>query len=144
VIGINSAIASLGESDTAQTGSIGVGFAIPIDYARSVAEEIIRTGTVTHPYLGVVPSTVDQDNPLPGGPDAGAYLRQVVSGSPAAKSGLRAGDVVVALDREPITSADDLFVAARDHKIGEVVTVTYIRAGARHQAQVTLGERPDN
>jgi putative serine protease PepD len=144
VVGINSAIASTGDSGTGtESGSIGVGFAIPIDYARSVAEEIIRTGKVTHPYLGLVPDTVDADNPIPHGPTSGAFVRQVVSNTPASRAGLETGDVIIALDGQLISSADDLIVDTRTHAIGQVVTITYVRDGTHRTTQATLVQNPN-
>jgi putative serine protease PepD len=144
VVGVNSAIASTGGSGSdSESGSIGVGFAIPIDYARSVAEEIIRTGKATHPYLGLVPDTVDVDNPIPGGPAEGAYVRQILANTPAARAGLAVGDVIVALDGQLITSADDLVVATRTHAIGETVTITFVREGSRRTVRATLATNPN-
>ncbi|HEV7208527.1 MAG TPA: trypsin-like peptidase domain-containing protein [Mycobacteriales bacterium] len=143
VVGINSAIASTGTDPNAQSGSIGVGFAIPIDYARSVAEEIIRTGRATHPYLGVYPDTVNKDNALPGAPTSGAYVSKVNAGTPAATAGLTVGDVIVAVDGKPVTSADDLIVLTRQHKVGETVTLTVVRAGTARAVQVMLGQNPN-
>lgn len=141
VVGINSAIASTSDSNT-ESGSIGVGFAIPIDYARSVAEEIIRTGKATHPYLGIVPDTIDADHPIPGGPASGAFVREVRRGTPAAGAALEAGDVIVALDGTRIDSADDLIVATRSHRIGEAVVITYVRGGEQRSARVILVQNP--
>jgi putative serine protease PepD len=144
VVGINSAIASTGDSSSGtESGSIGVGFAIPIDYARSVAQEIIRTGKATHPYLGLEPKTVDVDNPVPGGPAAGAYVGRVLAGTPASRAGIAVGDVIVALDGQPITSADDLIIATRDHAIGQVVSIGYVRDGQHRTASATLVENPN-
>jgi putative serine protease PepD len=139
VVGINSAIASTSDGDT-PSGSIGVGFAIPIDYARKVAQEIIRTGKATHPFLGIVPRSVSL---LDDGPAIGAVVGSVTKDSPAAKAGLRAGDVIVRLNDQLISNADDLVGAARTHEIGETVTVTYIRSGKTSTAAVKLGLNPN-
>jgi putative serine protease PepD len=145
VVGINSAIASLGSSGGAgsQTGSIGVGFAIPIDYVVSVTTEIIRTGTVTHPYIGISLTTIDADTAGPGGPQSGAVIRSIVAGSPASKSDLRVGDVIVGIGSTPVRSADDLIVATRSYGIGQPVTLKVIRGGQTISVSVVLGENPN-
>ncbi|HEX7353777.1 MAG TPA: PDZ domain-containing protein, partial [Mycobacteriales bacterium] len=144
VVGINSAIASLGgDGSDAQTGSIGVGFAIPIDYVVSVATEIIRTGTVTHPYIGITLTTIDPDTAGPGGPQSGAVVRSIVAGSPASKSDLRVGDVIVGIGSTPVRSADDLIVATRSYAIGQPVTLKVLRGGQTLTITVVLGENPN-
>ncbi len=137
VVGINSAIATTGSG-----GSIGLGFAIPIDEARSVAEEIIRTGRATHPYIGVSARTIDNETARQFKLPVGAQIMQLVSGGPAERGGLKVSDVIVGLGGAKVTSVDDLVVATRQHKIGETVTVAYIRAGARGEARVVLAEKP--
>jgi putative serine protease PepD len=134
VIGINSAIASASSSSTT-SGNIGVGFAIPIDYARSIADEIIRTGKATHPYVGVTAQPADAS-----GPNKGARVVSVVAGGPADKAGIVAGDVITAVDSKAIDDVDGLVAATRLHKVGDVVTLTYERAGKSHKVSVTLQE----
>ena len=145
VIGINSAIASLGSSDGGggQTGSIGVGFAIPIDYVVSVATQIIRTGTVTHPYIGITLTTIDPTTAAPGGPQAGAVVRSIVAGSPASKTDLRVGDVIVGIGATGVRSADDLIVATRAYAIGQTVELKVLRGGQTLSIPVVLGENPN-
>ena len=137
VIGINTAIASLG------AGSIGLGFAIPIDEARSVADEIIRTGKATHPFLGVNLRTITAELAQQfDGLSEGALIGEVTPGAPADRAGLRSGDVIVELGGTPVKSVDDLIVAIRGHKIGEEVTVVYVRDGQRRTAKAVLAEKP--
>jgi putative serine protease PepD len=141
VIGINSAIATLGTggaSGDSQSGSIGVGFAIPIDEARSVAEELIRTGTATHPAIGVKALTSTA------GGQQGALVQGVITGAPAAKAGLQPGDVITAVDGTKVSSVDELIIAIREHKIGQTVTLTYLRAGKQQTAKVTLEDNKGN
>jgi putative serine protease PepD len=144
VIGINSAIASLGGAFGGESGSIGVGFAIPIDEARSVAEEIIRTGHATHPFLGIngsdlTPQTAQRfDLPV----RAGALVLEVSPGGPAAKAGLKARDIIVKLGDTTVASMGDLIGAIRRHRIGETVSVTYIRDGHRETVRATLQQKP--
>jgi S1-C subfamily serine protease len=122
VVGINSAIASLGSGGTGQSGSIGLGFAIPINSARDVATQLIKTGHVAHASLGASTRSVTDGNRL------GAYILQIDPGGPAAKAGLKEGDVVKLIDGKLITSADDLTVAVQKHKPGDVVTLRYVWA----------------
>ncbi len=138
VIGINSAIATLGGGSSpfggsAQGGSIGVGFAIPIDEARSVAEEIIQTGRATHPSIGV-----SATNSSSSADRKGALVREVLDGGGAAQAGLRPNDLIVAVDGDEVTSVDELILAIRSHRIGETVTLTYVRSSRDRTAQVTL------
>ncbi len=132
VVGINTAIASLGQSG-AQSGNIGVGFAIPVNTARAVAEELIHTGKVRHADLGASSRSVTD------GSRDGAYLVQVVPNGPAAKAGLREGDVVTLYGETLIDSGDALTVAVAESKPGESVVLRYVRNGVAGQAKVTLG-----
>ena len=135
VIGINSAIATLGGGGLggeAGGGSIGVGFAIPIDEARSVAEEIIRTGRATHPSIGVSATTVIGED------REGALIRELTPGGGAGRAGLEPNDLIVSVDEEDITSVDELILAIRSNKVGDDVTVTYVRDGRTRTAMVTL------
>jgi S1-C subfamily serine protease len=133
VVGINTAILSLGQSTGGQSGNIGVGFANPINTARRIAEDLIKTGKVSHADLGVSSRSVTD------GSRDGAYLVQVVPGGPADKGGLKEGDVVTLFDQSLIYSGDALTVAVADSEPGAVVTLHYIRNGVSGQAKVTLG-----
>jgi putative serine protease PepD len=126
VIGINDQI----ESDT--NDNAGVGFAVPIDSAKSVAQTLIAGGTVRHAYMGIRIRDVSD----------GARITQVVSGSPAAKAGLKVGDVVTAFNGKPVTSADVLTAAVFGAKSGQTVTVTIHRQGTTKHLDVTLGVQP--
>ncbi len=138
VVGINSAIASLGGSQlggSQQSGSIGVGFAIPIDEARPIVDQLINSGRANHAQLGV--SVTDASNN--GSTPTGAKLAAVKSSGAAAKAGLRTGDVVTKLGDREIDSADGLVAAVRANRPGDTVTVTYERGGSTHTTRVTLG-----
>lgn len=136
VIGINSAIASLSQSMDGQAGSIGVGFAIPIDQAYRIAQEIIDTGTASHAVLGAtVTDAVDRQR----GITTGAQIASVTDGGGAAAAGLKAGDVVTKVGSVPIESADALVATIRSSEPGSKVQVTYVRDGAPHTIAVTLG-----
>ena len=144
VIGINSAIATLGGGGTSpfggetQSGSIGVGFAIPVDEARSVAEELIRTGKATHPAIGVEAATVGE---AAGSGQRGARISRLVAGGSAQKAGLQAGDLITMIEGTTVHSVDELILAIREHKVGDVVTVTYVRAGNTDTAKLTLQDK---
>ncbi len=138
VIGINSAIATLGSSGAGdQSGSIGVGFAIPVDEARSVAEEIIRTGRATHPAVGVEAGNEVADD----GTKQGARVTRVVTGGPADAAGLQVGDVIDKVGATAVGSVDELILALRQSKVGDRVTVTYVRGGRERTAAVVLADK---
>jgi putative serine protease PepD len=138
VVGINSAIATLGgSSSSSQSGSIGVGFAIPVDEARSVAEEIIRTGKATHPAIGVEAGNQTGDD----GAKQGARVTRVVAGGPAAAAGLQIGDVITKVGDTKVGTVDELIVALRQSKVGDRVDLTYTRAGQSQTGSVTLQDK---
>ncbi len=111
MIGINSAIASLSSGASGESGSIGVGFAIPIDQAKRIAEEIVKTGKASHAVLGasVGDATVDGNALL----TSGAKVSQLTSGGGAEKAGLQVGDVITKVGDQKIESADALVAAIR-------------------------------
>jgi putative serine protease PepD len=132
LIGMNSAIATLGGSPDAQSGSIGLGFAIPVDQAKRIADELIATGTASHASLGV---QVGDDVSA-----HGARIVDVTSGGPAAAAGLSAGVVVTKVDNQVIDDADALAAAVQSKAPGNKVTVDYLDAtGVTRSAQVLLG-----
>lgn len=143
VIGINSAIATLGGgSSSGQSGSIGLGFAIPVDYARSIAEEIIRTGKATHPYVGVTAQTLAPDQARANNSEPGAVIQSVVPRGPADQAGLRPGDIITKVNDQTVSGVNDLVAATRLHKAGDEVTVTYVRGGETKSVRVRLQENP--
>jgi len=137
VIGVNSAIASLGSSaaGSAQSGNIGVGFAIPVDQAKVIASQLIKTGHASHAALGVSVADVTT-----AGGSGQALLRAVSAGGPAAKAGLAAGDVVTAVAATPVTTTESLIVTVRTHQPGEKIQVSYRRGGAVHTVTVILAD----
>jgi putative serine protease PepD len=128
VIGVNAQIESGGG------GSDGVGFAIPIDAVKSVVTTIIAGGTVQHAYIGI--RVGDAAN------GAGAQISSVTAGTPGAKAGLKAGDVITAIDSTPVTKADDLTAGITAHAPNDKVTLTVDRGGKTLKIDVTLGVRP--
>ena len=134
LVGVNSAIATLGgDSPDAQSGSIGLGFAIPVDQAKRVADELVSSGTASHASLGV---QVSNDVTT-----YGAKIVEVVKGGAAANAGLPSGVVVTKVDDRVIGSANALVAAVRSRAPGEKLTLTYLDpGGASKTVQVTLGK----
>ena len=153
VIGINSQIATGGTSQ----GSVGIGFAVPINTAKSLLPELRTGGDIERAYLGVTMADVDEevarrlDLPV----DQGALVQDAVEDGPADDAGLRGatggagsavaagGDLIVKVDGEDVDGADDVAAAIEDNKPGDTVEVEYYRGGDLETAQVELGERPD-
>ncbi len=132
VIGINTAIASLGGNGTSG-GSIGLGFAIPIDTVRTVAEQLISTGTAVHASLGVQARSVTD------GTRDGALVVNVEPGSPAAEAGIAEQDVIIAVDGAPVGSSEELVVAVDRRSPGDTVTVEVVRdGGTSFEVRATL------
>lgn len=141
LIGINSSIASLGSSSSgSQSGSIGIGFAIPVKEAKPIADQLIATGSAQHAYLGV--SASDTTVTVAGSKRAGSLLQSVAAGTPAATAGLKKGDAVIAIDGASIDSSESLVATIHEYSVGDKVTVTVIRGGAKQDIQVTLAARP--
>jgi putative serine protease PepD len=142
LIGINSAIASLGSSSSSssQSGNIGIGFAIPVNEARSIAEQLINTGKATHPYLGV--SSKDGVVTDGSAKRAAAMLTNVVSGTPADKAGLQAGDAITSVDGNSIDGSLSLVAQVRQHAVGDKVTLKVVRDGQPKDVSVTLVAKP--
>ncbi len=132
VIGVNSAIASLGIDS--QVGSIGLGFAIPINQARKTAEQLIKNGVATYPVIGV---TLDM-NFSGSGAKITTTASAILPGSPAQVAGLRGGDVITSFEGKTINSAEELIVAVRAKNVGDRVTLTYKRDGVTKSTSLTL------
>jgi putative serine protease PepD len=135
LIGINVAIATAGSSE--ESGSIGVGFSIPSNIAKRVADEIIENGEATHGLLG---ATVQDASSVESAEVAGAVIVEPTSGGPAADAGLKKGDIVTKFNGLPVTGATDLTAQVRAAAAGSEATVTYVRGGKTYEADVTLGE----
>jgi putative serine protease PepD len=134
VIGVNSAIASLGNAGSSQAGSIGLGFAIPINQARKTADQLIKDGKATYPVIGVA---VDM-NYTSGGALIAKTATAIMAGGPAAKAGLRPGDLITAIDGIKIGSPEELIVEIRTHNVGDEVTITYLRGKQSGTAKLIL------
>jgi putative serine protease PepD len=134
VVGVNSAIATTGTSGPGQSGSIGVGFAIPIDQVKITADQILRTGRARYPVIGASVDTRAAS-------DSGAKILGVTSGGPAASAGLRKGDLVTEVESEKVPDGIALIVAIRAHQPGETVRFTVQRGGDQVQLRITLGSQ---
>ncbi len=145
VIGIPSSIASLDSSSmfgqSSQSGSIGLGFAIPIDEVKDVSSQLIKSGTVKHSYLGVI---LGQDGTVTvgGASRNAAQIKAVTSGAPAAKAGLKGGDAIIAVDGEFVNGQSSLVGQLRQRSPGTAVKLTVIRNGRSQDITVTLGTKP--
>lgn len=137
VVGINTAIVS------GTGGWQGVGFAIPAPTVRAVADQLLETGAVEHAELGVSGQTVDPDiarlYDLP--VEEGAVVADVRPASPAERAGLRRGDIIVAVDEQPVGSIEELAARIQQRRPGDEVLVEFIRAGERREVTVELTER---
>ncbi len=154
VIGVNSQIETGGGS-----GSVGIGFAVPIDTAKQVIPQLEHGGTIQRAYLGLTSLTIDGTLGSLGLPvKAGALVESVNRGSPADKAGLKAGtvssqvnggpiqlggDIIVAVDGKPVTAANDLGTLIGGHKPGDTVKLGVLRSGKHLDVPVTLGNRPN-
>ncbi|MEU9474230.1 trypsin-like peptidase domain-containing protein [Streptomyces sp. NPDC048191] len=143
VIGINSAIqsSSSGGFGSGQSGSIGLGFAIPINQAKYVAQQLIKTGKPVYAKIGASVSLEDSSNGAKITDQGAAGSAAVESGGPADKAGLKPGDVITKLDDMVIDSGPTLIGEIWTHKPGDKVTITYTRGGQEHTTQLSLGAR---
>lgn len=144
VIGINSAIQSTssgGLGGTSQSGSIGLGFAIPINQAKYVAQQLIKTGKPVYAKIGASVSLEDSTGGAKITEQGASGSAAVESGGPAAKAGLKPGDVITKLDDHVIDSGPTLIGEIWTHKPGDKVTITYVRDGKTHTVDLTLGSR---
>ena len=157
VIGVNSQI----QTGSGSGGNVGIGFAVPINTARDVIEQLADTGEVKHAYLGIEGATITPDIakslnlPIKGG----VMVQSVVEDGPADKAGLRAGDqsaviegsqirlggdIITAVNGEEVTSMDQLITLVNEAKVGDKLKMTALREGDERQVTLTLGTRPDS
>ncbi|CAM5411697.1 S1C family serine protease [Streptomyces griseus] len=142
VIGINSAIQSTGGGlGQSQAGSIGLGFAIPINQAKNVAEQLIKTGKPVYPVIGATVTMEEKTGGAAISAEGAGGTPAVTPDGPAAKAGLKAGDVITKFNDTVIDSGPTLIGEIWTRKPGEKVTLTYERDGKTATAEVTLGQR---
>ncbi|WP_455772215.1 S1C family serine protease [Streptomyces lydicus] len=143
VIGINSAIRAAdtgsGSESGGQGGSIGLGFAIPINQAKRVAEELINTGRATHPVIGVTLEMEYAGDGARVSEHSKGGKQPVTPGGPGAKAGIRAGDVITEVDGAPVHSGEELIVKIRSHRPGDTLLLTLQRDGKQRSVRLTLG-----
>jgi putative serine protease PepD len=134
VVGVNSAIASLGSGfGNDESGNIGVGFAIPIEQVEVTTDQILRTGKARYPVIGATVRGTDRLT--------GARITDINSGSPAARAGLKVGDLIVAVDGKRVTGSSDVVVQIRTHAPFYIVTLTVKRGSAERKVQVKLASK---
>jgi S1-C subfamily serine protease len=155
VVGVNSQIESNSQ------GNVGIGFAVPIDTAREVAQQLIAEGEVQHAFLGISGADLDSEiaDVLNLEADSGALVQAVVPDSPAADAGIEAGDaavtvdgqrvraggdVIVAVDGKAVSGMDEVIAAVDSHQPGDEIELTLVRDGEERTETVTLDERPAN
>lgn len=143
VIGINTAIYSPDPS----AGNVGIGFAIPVNSAKDDIKQLIEKGKIVRPYLGVLVADLTGDlatwyeqNGYKGG--KGAVVMDVEQSSPAAKAGLRQGDIITRIDNDRVNGADDVTKAIRKRKVGQIIRLTIWRAGHTQMLAARIGEMP--
>jgi putative serine protease PepD len=140
VVGVNSAIATLGASLGGQSGSIGVGFAIPINQARRTVEQIVNTGEAQFPIIGAsLDGTYDGEGARIASSGTANGKEPIVPGGPAERAGLKPGDVIVAIDGKPVADSSELIVSIRTHSPGDTITLTLQRDGNERTVKVKLG-----
>lgn len=142
LIGINTAIATIPNDLQVASGSVGIGFAVPIDLAARITDQLIETGTVAYPFFGVNAVPVPPQAAEAFGVPNGLYLQAVLPGGPAAEAGLQPSDIVTLLDKQPATSMAVLQEVTLARKAGDTVKVTYYRDGKTSSTTITLGTLP--
>lgn len=129
-------------SGGSSAGSIGLGFAIPVDVARTISDEIIATGRVNHAFFGLQSLPIPADAAAQAGVPRGLLAGNVVADGPAARAGLRQGDVITSIDGQPATSNVQLQELTLTKSPGDTVVLEYVRDGVSHKATVTLAAQP--
>jgi putative serine protease PepD len=144
LIGVPTAGATVPTADGGSSaGSVGLGFAIPVNIAKTISDEIISTGRVSHSYFGVQTLPIPADAAAQAGLKGGLFVAGVVAGGPAAKAGLQQGDVITEIDGQTATTNVQLQELTLTKQPGDTVTIGYARDGATgKKATVTLGTQP--
>jgi putative serine protease PepD len=143
LIGVPTAGATVpSPSGESSGGSIGLGFAIPVDLAKTISDEIIATGRVTHAFFGLATLPIPPAAAAQAGLPEGLYVQAVTSGGPSATAGLRSGDVITKINGEPATSNIQLQELTLTKKPGDTVPIDYSRNGTSASTTVTLGAQP--
>ena len=140
LVGINTAI----YSESGASG--GIGFAVPVNTAIRVADQLIEGGEIRHPFIGVIGQTVTAELAAQEKltVEEGAYVADLATGSGAEKAGVRIGDVVTAVDGTPIRTMDDLILQVRRKKVGDAVKLSVLRGNQSLELDVTVGDKPED
>jgi putative serine protease PepD len=139
VIGVTSSIAALPSYGSSQSGSIGLGFAIPVNLAKNISSQLVENGTAVHAVMGV--RLTDSSATADGVTRRGARVSGLVQGMPADVAGIKKGDVIIAFNGDPTPGADSLTAYARAMQAGDTVTLTLVRDGVALDVDVTLAAR---
>jgi putative serine protease PepD len=143
LVGVPTAGASVpSSSGEASGGNIGLGFAVPVDIAKTISTEIIDTGRVTHAYFGLQTVPISAESATAAKVSQGIFVSGVVTGGPAASAGLRSGDVITKINGKPATSNIQLQELTLTKKPGDTVPLEFLRDGKQTSATVTLGAQP--
>ena len=134
--------AVVGITTRSGAGDNNLSLVVPIDLARKVAEKLITAGRVSYPWLGLSGTDLDPWTAKEYGVGTGTLIRRVTPRSPAEQSGLRAQDVVTAIEDRPIATMNELMMLVRRHEPGERVDLTVVRSGVKHNVKVRLAETP--
>jgi putative serine protease PepD len=143
LVGVPTAGASVpSPSGGASAGNVGLGFAIPVDVAKTISAEIISTGRASHAYFGLQTVPIPQAAATAAGVSGGLFVAGVVAGGPAEKAGLRQGDVITSIDGTAASSNVQLQELTLTRKPGDTVAIGYVRDGKEGKATVTLAAQP--
>lgn len=139
LIGINSSIATLGQSSSSsQSGNIGIGFAIPVDVVKNITGQLLKSGKAVHAQLGVTAGTAVAK--VGNATEAAAQVKSVKGGSAASRAGLQVNDFIIDVDGQQVAGSDSLVGFIRARNVGEKVVLTVVRGGKQQNITVTLGE----
>jgi len=143
LIGVNTAIATVpNAAGQAGGGSVGIGFAVPVNLMKTIVDSLIKTGTVAYPYFGVEVAPLPDGVAKRFGVEDGLFVQAVTPNGPSAQAGIRAGDVITTIDGRPAARTDVLTAVTMTKKAGDTITVGYVRNGKHDTTTVTLGTQP--
>ncbi|HET7304784.1 MAG TPA: trypsin-like peptidase domain-containing protein [Segeticoccus sp.] len=141
LVGINSSIATVGQSMGGESGNIGIGFVIPVSEVKTITEQLIKDGHAEHAYMGVY--LKDTRVKIGSATREAAGVTRVVNGTPADKAGLEKGDAIIAIDGESVNSILSLQAQVNERSVGESATLTVVRNGQKQQVDITFGSSPN-
>ena len=143
LIGVNTAISTVpNAAGQAGGGSVGIGFAIPVDLAITIADEIIKTGGVAYPYFGATVTAIPARIAAQFGAPHGLYVESITPDGPTDKAGIRVGDIITEVAGRPATGTETLTGLANRKRAGDTVDITYVRDGKTSTTTVTLTNQP--